>query len=898
MKKEKNIKDDGITLITTHINADFDAVGSLVAAQKIYPEAFVLFPELSEKSLKNFFVDTVSYLFNMTDAEKLATYKIKRLVLVDISHSNRMGKTKALLDKKDIEIILYDHHPEEQNDIKADNKIIRETGANVTILTQILKEKNIYVSAEEATIISLGLFEDTGSFNFSSTTPEDFIAAAWLREKGANLKVISDLIGKEMTVEQVTLLNDMLFSSVVYNINGIEITLTTVSREEYIEGFAYLVMKMARMENIGVIFGLARMGEKIYVTGRSNVSEVNAGEIISFIGGGGHHGAASAVIKNKTLAQAENELIDILYKNVKSLKFAKDLMSVPAISISPDKSCAEAAEIITRYNINALLVIEKKENDIIKPIGFISRQIIEKAVYHDLGNVPVSEYMTEDIITIETDSDLFEVQTKLIENKQRILPVLENGNLKGVITRTDLLDSLVQLSMKKDLKTNPFYHQVNAKVKNVTSLMKERLSEKILDMLVKIGESAEKQGVDSYVVGGFVRDMFLYRDNDDIDIVIEGDGISFAKTFAKDMKARAHPHEKFGTAVIVFEDGFKIDVASARLEYYKFPAALPEVMQSSIKLDLFRRDFTINTLAIKLSPNNFGTLIDFYSAKKDIKEKMIRILHNLSFVEDPTRVFRAIVFEQRFGFKIGKLTSHLIENAVKMDFFNRLSGKRVFNELKCVLEEKKPLSAIRRMNDYDLIKVIHPNIRFDKKMAELFASVTKVISWHDLLFLNEKYSKWALYFLAFIHKCSNEDIKEICDRFEMPSFYKTLFENDKTNAVKAFENLYFLIKSDSLTNAVLYKTLSSFKTELILYIMAIAQDERVKKAVSDYYTKLRNIKISTTGEDLKNMGFTPGPLFSEIMENLFKAKLNGIIKTKEDETAMIKSYRSHQSNQR
>jgi tRNA nucleotidyltransferase (CCA-adding enzyme) len=225
-------------------------------------------------------------------------------------------------------------------------------------------------------------------------------------------------------------------------------------------------------------------------------------------------------------------------------------------------------------------------------------------------------------------------------------------------------------------------------------------------MLKRIGEVADEFGYGAYVVGGFVRDLFLYRLNEDVDIVIEGDGIAFAKKYAKLEGTRIHTYEKFGTAVIIFPDGYKIDVASARLEYYKFPAALPIVEMSSIKLDLYRRDFTINTLAIQLNSEKFGTLIDFFSARKDVKEKIIRVLHNLSFVEDPTRVFRAIRFEQRFGFTIGKLTNGLIENAVNMNFFQGLSGRRVLGELKQILEEDNPVPAIIRLNDFDLLKFI------------------------------------------------------------------------------------------------------------------------------------------------------------------------------------------------
>ena len=238
----------------------------------------------------------------------------------------------------------------------------------------------------------------------------------------------------------------------------------------------------------------------------------------------------------------------------------------------------------------------------------------------------------------------------------------------------------------------------------------------------------------AYAVGRICERHFALPRNLDIDVVIEGDGIEFARTLATSLGGRVRAHEAFRTAVVVLPDGKKIDVATARLEYYRSPAALPTVERGSIKLDLYRRDFTINTLAIKLNPEGFGTLIDFFGAQKDLKQKVIRVLHNLSFVEDPTRVFRAIRFEQRFGFRIGKLTSGLIENAVKMDFFKDLSGRRLFSELRQILEEEKPILALGRINEYNLLKLIHPKIVFDQALKRLLNSVEKVITWYNLLF--------------------------------------------------------------------------------------------------------------------------------------------------------------------
>ena len=781
-KKINQNKD--VTVITTHVNADFDALASMLAAQKLYPEALVVFPGSQEKNLKNFFINSMAYLFNMVDINRIDFDSITRLVLVDTRQTGRIGRLADLLGEPGVEIHIYDHHPPSDNDIKGTVEVHGQTGANVTILTEIIRDKEIAISPDEATIMCLGIYEDTGSFTFPSTTERDFRAAAYLLSQGANLNVVSNLIARELSPQQVVLLNDMIQAVTRYYVNGIEVVVTSVTMEKYMPDFAFLVQKMVKMENLDAIFAIARMENKIYVVARSRINEVDVGAILASLGGGGHPYAAAASIKGKTLAQTEKRLVEILYQKIKASRQAKDLMSSPAISIKPDVVCKKARNIITRYNLNALLVTEKI-NGIEKLCGYITRQVIEKALYHKLDEVQVKDYMTTEVATVEPDADLIEIQKKIIDNKQRILPVVDNGTIVGVITRTDLLNILVRRSQPlPDEGPDPAKEPPHAHTRNIVRFMKERLSSDLIRNLQQIGEAADEIGAGAYVVGGFVRDLFLYRSDEDIDIVIEGDGIAFAKKYAKMVGARIHTHQKFGTAVIIFPDGFKIDVASARMEYYKFPAALPVVEMSSIKLDLYRRDFTINTLAIQLNSNKFGTLIDFFSARKDIKEKIIRVLHNLSFVEDPTRVFRAIRFEQRFEFTIGKLTAGLIANAISMDFFRELSGKRVVTELRLILQEENPVAAIRRLNDFDLLKVIHPSIKLDKVLMATLNSAKEALAWHDLLFLDESYNRWIVYFLVLIRNCKPDISKEICRRFELKPEEEKMLCSERFRAEK------------------------------------------------------------------------------------------------------------------
>ncbi len=881
------MQDKNLTIITTHVNADFDALASMLAAQKLYAGSLIVFPGSQEKNLRNFFIKSMVYLFNMADVKEIVFSNVKRLVLVDTRQPSRIGKLSSLLKKSDLEIHIYDHHPDMVNDIKGNFEVIRPAGATVSILTGLLREKKIGISSDEATVMCLGIYEDTGSFNFSSTTEEDFIAAAYLLSKGANLNIISNLLEREINSEQVGLLNDMIQAATFYNINGIEVVVTSISTDNYVSDFAFLVHKMIQMENHNALFALALMGEKIYVVARSRINEVDVGAVVTSLGGGGHAFAAAATIKDMTLAQAEHKLLESLYKTVKPKRLANNLMSSPPIMIGPDVTCRDANNALTRYNINALLVVEKAAGKD-ELLGCITRQVIEKAIYHKLDDIPVKEYMSTDPASVTPDADVFEIQQKIIESKQRILPVIDNDKLTGVITRTDLLNILVRQSQQTTANLpDPLKEPIQARTRNVINFMNERLPKRILGILHDIGRVAAEIDCRAYVVGGFVRDLFLYRSNEDLDIVIEGDGIAFAKRYAEKVGARINTYKKFGTAVIIFPDGFKLDVASARMEYYKFPAALPIVEMSSIRLDLFRRDFTINTLAIQLTPEHFGILIDFFAARKDIKEKAIRVLHNLSFVEDPTRVFRAIRFEQRFGFSIGKLTSRLIKNAVKMNFFKRLRGKRLFAELRQILEEENPAPAIIRLNDYGLLGVIHPDIELNKKLVELFSSAKKVLSWYDLLFIEESYKKWIVYFLVLIKSCNKRISSRICTGFELTPKLKNFFCNERFAADKC---LLWLELNLPVKNSILHKQLSVFQTELILYMMAATKLKSVKKAISHYFTRLRYTDILITGKDLKAMGLESGPIYREIMRAVLDAKLNGKLKTLNDEMTYVRKY--------
>ena len=374
----------------------------------------------------------------------------------------------------------------------------------------------------------------------------------------------------------------------------------------------------------------------------------------------------------------------------------------------------------------------------------------------------------------------------------------------------------------------------------------------------------------------------------DIDIVIEGDGIIFAEEMSKRFHVKMRSHKEFATAKIIYPDGFKVDIASARLEYYKAPAALPVVEHSSLKLDLHRRDFTINTLAISLNKNTFGELIDFFGAQRDIKEKTIRVLHSLSFVEDPTRVFRAIRFELRFGFKIGKHTLDLIKNAVKLNFLAKIRGKRIWTELALILQEDAPEVILKRLEDLDLLKFISDSLVFNREKEKLFVQMHAVFKWHEFLYQGKTPEKLQYYVLGLIDHMKHEDVPEFCRHMEMSERTKKKIIENVERIRDAMAKLSMGISV--MKKSAIYRILEPLSREAKLFIMAKTKSDEIKKTISGYITNRDSYKPFTTGEDIKKLGIQEGPIYKEVLEALKDAKIDMNLKTKEEESHFVDIY--------
>jgi tRNA nucleotidyltransferase (CCA-adding enzyme) len=870
-----------VDVITTHVNADFDTIASMLAARKLYPGAVLVLPGSKEETVKGFLLQSALYALEMRKAREIDLSAVTRVILVDIRNSSRIGVFRDVVFRPGVEVHIYDHHPDEEADIRGGVEVIRRVGSTTTIFVEILKERGIDITADEATVMMLGIYEDTGSLIFPSTTVADFQAAAHLLSCGANLGAVADILAKDLTAAQVSLLYDLIQGSRSYTVHGVEVVIAEARREEYVGDLAVLVHKLRDMEAVNVLFAVVQMGDRVVLVARSRKPDVDVGAVMREFGGGGHHYAASANVKDATIFQVRDRILQILAEKVIPRRTAVDLMTAPARTAAVDDTMLEIHNRLTRYNINALPVLRGTE-----VAGIITRQIVEKALFHGLGQESVGDYMNTDFEVVEPEEDVERVKEIIIANNQRLVPVVSGGRLAGVITRTGFLRFLhdvrdvVHPAAEEDIPAEGAL----ARSKVIAHLMRERLPKRVYAILRSAGEVAERVGMKAYVVGGFVRDLVMRNENLDVDIVIEGDGIEFAEAYGREYSCRVRPHHKFGTAVLVFPDGYKVDVATARVEYYREPAALPTVEFSSIKLDLYRRDFTINTLALRLNPAAFGELIDFFGAQRDIKEKVIRVLHSLSFVEDPSRILRATRFERRFGFTIGKHTQNLIRNTVRLDLIGRLPKPRLFGELELILKEEEPIGILRRLGDFGIGPSIHPKVTLDKPQIALLEETAEILVWFSLLFLEEKAERWAVLLLSLLAPLSPEEAKKLAADFGAGRHVRAWVRVCKDEVEEIIRRL---LGARTMSRKVIHDTLSPLPNEVILYMMARAKHPDIRRYISLYFTQLKHVRAQITGKDLLDLGYRPGPAFKAIFDEVLERKFAGELRTKADEMSFV-----------
>ena len=888
-KKADQVSIPTATLITCHSNADFDALAAMCAAALIYGPCDVLFPGTQEANLQTFYQE----LKERPGAAPGCTFlddrvpdfsKYGRLVAVDTRRRSRLRHVWPLLDNPGTRIEVWDHHPETSDDVHAHVCHAEICGAVTTLLIEEIQKLNIAVPRETATVLGLGIYSDTGSFSFSSVTQRDFAAAGWLLGRGMDINIISEKTAFSMTKEHIRALNALLESAQTYHINGADVVLAEATLDSYLDDFAFLAHKMMEMEKFDILFAIGRMDDRIQIVARSRSHAVNVGAVCSAFGGGGHAYAASASVRDKTLSEVRDGILTQLYLQEEGEKTARDYMSQPAIGIEEGHTIAEADELMLHFGLKTMPVFAPMTR---RCTGLIDSQITQKAIAHGLAGAPLTDYMRRNLKTLPVTATLRDITTVIVGARQRLVPIVSGGSsVVGVVSRTDLINIFAQ----EPGRMNPTDRA--PKSRNMGRTMRDRLPKDVLDILEKAGALGRSRQTPVYVVGGFVRDLLLKTPNHDIDLVVEGDGIGFARAFAGVLGGRVRVHKKFLTSVVIFPGAGgkeeRVDVATARLEYYESPAALPTVEHSSIKMDLYRRDFTINALAIRLDCEPMGEIVDFFGGQKDIRDRVIRVLHTLSFVEDPTRCLRAVRFEQRYHFRIGPATEKLIKNDVSLKLLDKLSPSRLFNEFEHICAEETAILCIRRLHELGILQAIHPQLSINPDRKEMLIRTAKVMAWYRLLYIDEEMRPWLVYFLVLCSSLTYAVTLEVFRRLGIPPALKNEVLGCREKARSLRSSLKRLTATPGFRVSALCAMLRPLPVEFVLYLMADMEVPETRRALSRYITVWRTEKPGVDGSDLKKLGLAPGPAYGVILQRLLEAKLDGTAASPEEQLSLAR----------
>lgn len=876
------------TLITCHANADYDAFAAMLAARHIYKSADLLFPGTQESSVAKIFSTISRERYNFIESGDLNWDEYDRLVIVDTRQASRCSHVAPLLERG-IPAEIWDHHPAASDDLPGATIHYGSCGAVTSLLCSELQRTGLKLDAEEATLLGLGIYGDTGSFTYSSTTPADFQAASWLLGQGMDVVAINDMASHELTSMHVQALNSLLESARVYDINDVKVVLADVSMEHYLGDFANLAHKLMEMEKFSVLFAIGVMGDRIQVVARSHSSAINVGLVCAQLGGGGHNYAASASLRFKSLHEVRETILRKLHEQIHPEKTARDYMSAPAIGIDSTATIRAADELMLHFGLKAIPVFQPGTR---RCAGLLDAQTAARANAHGLGEEAVLEYMQRRVITLGPNALVRDLADAIIGGRQRLVPIVENERVTGVVTRTDLINlfasECVSIGAVKIQNSRPY---------NICKLLRDRLdaeSQRILKIAGKLGKSMR---LPVYAVGGFVRDVMIGMPTQDIDLVAEGNGIAFARELAKELGGRVREHQKFLTAVVIYHDPAgaerHIDVATARLEYYEYPAALPTVELSSLKMDLFRRDFSINALAIRLDGEFYGNVEDFFGGRRDIKDKLIRVIHTLSFVEDPTRCIRAVRFEQRYRYRIGPGTEKLIKNILPKRLLEKLSPDRLFNEIRHLCNEENGAACFERLDNLGILKALNPLLVLTPNRRSALKRVQEILAWRRLLFLEKKIDAWICYYYALTRALSYSDASAAYTALGLPASQKTevMQQREKLRGMKG-QLLEWQAKDEKGVGRIseLCRLLKDLAPESLLYAMAIFENEGLEKNISRYITQWQREKPDINGHDLQNAGIRPGPIYGEILRAVLAAKLDGLAPNPKSQITLALDY--------
>jgi tRNA nucleotidyltransferase (CCA-adding enzyme) len=842
-----------VEVIAGHPNTDFDAFASMLACRRLYPGAAIVLTGSLNRNVREFARLHADEL-GLVDASRVDAAAVTRVVLVEVSDPERLGELGAVVARPGVEVVLFDHHGERPEWIAEECAIVSGDGALTTTLVAILAEREIAVTPLEATAFALGIHEDTGSLTFSTSTLRDLEALTWCLRHGASQEMIPRYLHQPLAPEERELLDALVGSLEPVSADGLEVLVAAVVWPRYVDGVSNLAHKIVDLTDARALACLVEMDGRVVGVFRSRAPELDAAALAASLGGGGHPQAASAAFHGP-LSEARALVDAALLAAARALPRARDVMSRPPRFVSPEDTVAHAMALCQRHRQSGIQVGSRRDL-----LGVVTREDLDKAIGHGLSGAPVKAIMSSEVVTCEEPTPLAELRALLAASSAGRIPVLRDGEVVGVVTRGDVLRALGEPEPEGPEPGRDLAPMLAA----LPGL------EPVFEAIQAVGAGFE--GV--YLVGGSVRDILLGEAHFDVDIAVEGDGIAFGRALARALGGRATPHQKFGTAVVRWPGG-RLDVASTRTEFYDEPGALPAVEQATIRQDLFRRDFTVNAMAVSLKGDDFGRLADFFGALQDLERRILRVLHNLSFIDDPTRIFRAIRYENRYGFRMDAHTVALARACVEMGLVGELSSARLRDELQALLSEASVGDSVRRLGELGLAQAIHPHLAADEETVGL---LERADGLRERLVPEEP--PWRLRLAVLARRLAPDELYEWFGRLRLRRRDADPIADAVTVAPRLPELLAGVERPSEAR-----RLLEPHDPLGVLLALALEPEEGGEACslsyergfgwLGRYLEELRDAQLEITGADLAALGLGESPRVGEVLAELLRRRLDG-----------------------
>ena len=875
--------------------------------------------------------------------------QIQSLVVVDTQKRDRVGKAAEWFDLPHLTAIeIYDHHLDIDSDIPATQIQIESVGATTTLIVEQLQQASIALTTAEATVMALGIHVDTGSLTYDQTTARDAAALAWLMVQGANVRQIAEYVDPGLSPQLQTLLTQALDNLHSQDHLGYKISWVLLKTTGFVPGLSSLASRLVELTESDALLLAAeyprRGGEEensstptqdeeqngsptlvtrvpvpplspsyLTVIGRSRIEGTNLNELFQPLGGGGHSQAASMRLRDVDSLTTVEQLVHQLQNQIQEPLSARELMSSPVRTIRPETTISEAQRILLRYGHSGLSVVD--END--QLVGVVSRRDLDLALHHGFGHAPVKGYMTRNVKTIAPETSLPEIESLMVTYDIGRLPVLEKGQLVGIVTRTDVLRQLHQ-NGSGDWESGdnvcplPMTHP-----QSIIPHLRDRLAPAQWKLLSQAAQEAQSRGWNLYLVGGAIRDLLLADASQklllkDIDLVVDGfhrsadtgAGVTLAQAIQKLYpNVRLDVHGAFQTAALLWHndpilDSLWVDIATARTEFYPYPAANPEVEASSIRQDLYRRDFTINALAVRLTTSRSGELplLDFFGGLLDLRSRQIRVLHANSFIEDPTRIYRAVRFAVRLGFEIEPQTEAYIRYAMESGVYERSLSQndkapalqtRLKAELKHILQAPYWKRALQLLASLGALRCIHPSLQLDET---LWWQVRLVDRWLRRFDPTRRLEHWQMRLEVLLAYLDPKERAAVAENLQLP--------------LDSIERLQQLAQAQAQVEQSLPHTkrpsevvwlLRQYKLPTLV-LMAIQAPRIIRRTLWKYLTTWADIQAPLNGNNLKKLGYKPGPQYREMLDKLLAATLDGMIQDEAEAKVFLAEHYPPPSN--